>query len=357
MSETTNIEWTGQTGGPWLGCTEVSPGCAHCYARELMEKRLGGPKNFVRRAYRAAGFTDWETRPIWGDKAPRVLTKGSWGEARRANLKLSRAEVPPKLNWFPSLIDWLDDMPAGILDQEGQWLDRDEVFADFLKLVHDTPFITWQLLTKRPENWTQRITAARNFMTSRDADVAIWLNDWLPKADTGGMPARDGKPPTNVHLGATVEDQPRANTRVGGLLRIPAALHFLSVEPLLGPVLLDEIEERQDNHTHCYSALESDVDIEDDDDFHGRTVKWVIVGGESGTDPRPCNLAWIRDIVRQCKQARVPVFVKQLGANPWADHSSQDLCEAAPGPISLKHPKGGDPEEWPADLRVREWPV
>ena len=139
MSEQSKIQWTDSTGGPWLVCSEVSPGCAHCYARDLAETRLAP---IIRKSYRAAGFADWETRPVWGDKAPRVLSKGFWNDivtfnnkpwvcehgrafASQTDCQHESLRLPGQAcqchrrRCFPSLIDWLDEMPAGILDQDG----------------------------------------------------------------------------------------------------------------------------------------------------------------------------------------------------------------------------------------------
>lgn len=131
-----------------------------------------------------------------------------------------------------SLADWLDDeVPIA-------WL------ADLLKLIHDTPNMDWLLLTKRPQNWMERIEAARNELTSRDAETALWLNDWLPTPATSGVfergyqattshPAIPGEPPANVWIGTSVEDQQRSDERIPHLLKIPARVRFLSVEPML----------------------------------------------------------------------------------------------------------------------------
>lgn len=315
MSTKTNIEWTLHTGGPWLGCTEVSPGCAKCYARELAQQRL---EHIFRKAYKSAGFADWETRPVWGDKAPRVLTKGFWKDAlawnRAAEKKGERCLV------FPSMIDWLDDMPAGIIDQDGDWLDKNEVLARFLSVIHDTPNLIWQLLTKRPENWRAQIDDAFDHLMEAGIPGNEWLGEWL-----------DGKAPENVWVGASVEDQPRAK-RIQALSQIPAIVRFLSCEPLLGAI---DLRYAAFNGSDSFSGSLKDA------------VNWVIVGGESGPGARPCNVEWIRDIVAQCKATGVPVFVKQLGAHP--------VIGGIELPLSDK--KGGDTSEWVDDLRVREFPI
>lgn len=221
---------------------------------------------------------------------------------------------------FPSLCDWLDDeVPI-------EWLAR------FLGLIRETPNLDWLLLTKRPELWDPRIRAAIQYNEEcRMGGRNEWLSRWL-----------SGTPPNNVWIGTSVKDQTRADERIPEFLRIPAKLRFLSVEPMLGPVDLDY---------SCFNGSDSFGSMPG--------IHWVIVGGESGPGARPCNVAWIRDIVRQCRSAGVPCFVKQLGAVAFegrfagkADPASFDRCER----LNLRHPKGGDPSEWPEDLRVRQMP-
>lgn len=292
------IEWTDSTWNPWRGCTKVSPGCANCYA-EALANRFGEP---------------------WGKGRPRVKSK-SWNDPAKWNKhsfigsdgeRYASAECTPtptrRTRVFPSRCDWLDaEVPI-------EWL------AEFLELIHDTPNLDWLLLTKRPENWYQRVDEA---LTYCDEDVAEWLAAWTDCVD---MPER-GAYPQNVWIGTSVEDQQRADERIPELLKIPAALRFLSVEPLLGPVSVTRF-----GATTYQSAID-----------------WIIIGGESGPGARPCNVEWIRDLALQGKAAGVPVFVKQLGARSQAYQSTDWTVQ--------KHPKGGDPEEWPEDLRVREMPT
>jgi protein gp37 len=164
-----------------------------------------------------------------------------------------------------------------------------------------------------------------------------------------GHTARDGSgwPLPNVWLGVSVENQHFADERIPLLLQTPAAVRFISAEPLLGPVDLDQF---------VWPACI--VTREQHDADHGggmwcdeRCLDWVIVGGESGHGARSFDLAWARSIVSQCRAAGVPVFVKQLGARPLFHDGGGRTSEG------LRHPKGGDPTEWPEDLRVREFPA
>ena len=175
----------------------------------------------------------------------------------------------------------------------------------------------------------------------------------------GGVLAPDGWrcamrapwPLPNVWLGVSVEDQQRADERIPHLLLVPAAVRFLSVEPILGPVDLNAgpVGDALSECDECGTTARGDCDF---CQGLGR-ISWVIVGGEGGPGARPCSVEWIRSIVRQCRAAGVPVFVKQLGARPYF-HDGMRLSDVQL--LRLHNRKGGDPSEWPEDLRVREWP-
>lgn len=251
MAEKSHIAWTSHTASPWFGCTEVSPGCANCYARELTLN------------HKWAG---------WGDKSPRVLSKGFWKEAykwnARAGLELNKPTAFPKSRprIFTSLMDWLDpQVPV-------EWL------VDFLKVVHDCQSLDWLLLTKRPELWRERLCAAGPYLTN--GFPVNWLHE--------------GVAPPNVWFGVTVENQAMADKRIPILLSIPAKVRWLSVEPLLEAVLLDGLHRTEGN---TYPKLD-----------------WVVVGGESGSKRRDCGVEAIVNVAEQCKAAGVPIFVKQDAA-------------------------------------------
>lgn len=278
MSDVTKIEWTDYTWSPWEGCTKISPGCVNCYA-ETRNHRFGMDN--------------------WGKGKPRRLTVDWKKPLRWDGLIAVRKEnfAQQNLRVFPSLCDWLDDeVPI-------QWL------SDFMGLMLATPNLDWLLLTKRPENFF-RVQHCLD-----DERAAMWF--------------KEGSPPRNIWIGVSVEDQQRADERIPGLLKIPAAVRFLSVEPLLGPVQLEALR----INTLMPGAP---------------GIDWVIIGGESGAGARPCNIEWLRLCIRQCRAAGVPVFVKQLGSNPVSNRGPQR--------IKLRHNKGGDPFEWPEDLQVREFP-
>ena len=157
----------------------------------------------------------------------------------------------------------------------------------------------------------------------------------------------------NVWLGVSIEDQEQADKRIPLLLQTPAAVRFLSCEPMLGPIDLDL--ERYESPGWF--------------DYRKKLIHLVIVGGESGQGARPCDIAWIRSIVQQCKDAGVKCFVKQLGSLPIAtDSECRRLIRKSSGVLRfeangdgtgrllLNDKKGGDMSEWQEDLRVREFP-
>jgi len=175
-------------------------------------------------------------------------------------------------------------------------------------------------------------------------------------------------PLPNVWLGTSVEDQAAADTRIPELLATPAAVRFLSCEPLLGPVdifgVSPDMEYGVGFVTRGVQTKPHDVNGPAEYDVEAEPgIDWVIGGGESGTGARPCDLAWLRSLRDQCAAAGVAYFNKQLGSRPRIWHEAK-LADAQAGrdasqyhPLPLKHGHGGNPEEWPEDLRRREWPV
>lgn len=169
------------------------------------------------------------------------------------------------------------------------------------------------------------------------------------------------EPAKNIWLGVSVENQAAADERIPHLLATPAAVRFLSCEPLLGPVNLGpwlgpwtcngeagvgKHDGKSGPGSYCGSICRD----------YGKSLApldWVIVGGESGPGARPMQIEWARSLVRQCQAAGVAVFVKQLGAVPLTQLGVDD-GHPAYWPIVDK--KGGNMEEWPTDLRVREFP-
>lgn len=224
MPRETRISWTDSTFNPWWGCVKISPGCAHCYA---------------------AAFAHRIGQKIWGDDAPRrFFGDKHWNEPRRWNAAAVRDGCVHRV------------FCASMADAFEERADLDPQRERLFRLIEETPALTWQLLTKRPEN-------------VRDMVPSSWLRSW----------------PAHAWIGTTTEDQQRVDERVPHLRLIPAPVRFLSVEPLIEAVTL-----RLDG------------------------IAWVIVGGESGPKSRPFDPAWAASIVEQCRTAGVACFVKQLGS-------------------------------------------
>jgi protein gp37 len=337
MKMTNPIGWCDDTGNMVIGCTKVSPGCAHCYAANDTPARV----------LRAGGWPGAKGRKVetWGQAGERWPVKALSAKARRLN-KLCICERCRRTMTFLQAAGAMAVCPWCELGQgklrrirlfansNSDWLDEKwpvETLAELLRLIHECPNLDWQLLTKRPENFKKRMKAALKCVLTwsggEPSNLADFIDGWANKQDTI---------PPHVHLGASVENQACADERIQELLRIPAAVRWLSLEPLLGPVdlMLPRVEEIQG----IYAG--------DDRGLH-----WFVIGGESdqpGAPARPCNIAWIRSLVEQGRDAGVPVYVKQLGSRPEVNGGP---CGVDPSTDAWPNP-----DLWPADLRVREFP-
>jgi protein gp37 len=267
MAEKTTIGWTDATFNPWVGCQKWSPGCLSCYAAVDTRPRV----------LRAKGLE------VWGPPSttPRERTTSTWGIPMRLHKKALAAGTRTRL-FVASLCDIFEDHP-----QVAPWR------AEALALLERCTALDVQLLTKRPENIMSMVPAH-------------WRTAW----------------PSHVWVGATVEDQKRAEQRIPRLLRVPARVRFLSCEPLLEAVNLEAVFSVYDKHGEP-SGPRCNLD-------GTPSVSWVIVGGESGHNARPFDLAWARSIVRQCADAGVACFVKQMGDAP-VDSARVDIVNEAGG--------------------------
>lgn len=260
MADGTHIEWTDATWNPITGCSVVSPGCTNCYAMKLAGTRL-------RHHPSRAGLTiDTKAGPVWN------------GEVR-----LNREWLAQPLNWKrPRMIFVCAHGDLFHEDVPNEWLDS--VFAVMDRARHHT----FQVLTKRAKRM-------RDYMRHR-YELPDYIMDFYRDEDGDG-PERGWQPPKNVWLGVSAEDQQRADERVSDLLETPAAVRFVSAEPLLGPVELRDIHDGTD----CLNRRS------------GARLDWVIVGGESGPDARSMHPDWVRSLRDQCAAAGVPFFFKQWG--------------------------------------------
>ena len=346
----TRIEWTEETWNPVGGCRRKSTGCERCYAERVAHKLGRNPAT-----PRYAGLTQ--------------ITNGSphWtGEVfidEKVLLEPLRRRKPT--TYFISLSDLFYGRPDEHIDL---------VFA-VMALCPQHRFL---ILTKYPERmqrWFKRLTEIAEkhrpntvCKTFSESDVLnlFWMH-W--RMGMGPAFPHGPWPLPNVMLGVSVENQQYADERIPQLLNTPAAGRFVSYEPGLGEVdfrrlyggitmngfadvVLDSLAGRYDA---AWKGRESHIAF---DAGTCASLDWVIVGGESGPGARPFDIQWARDTVRQCKDAGVPCFVKQLGSNVQADVTEFPHVDwATPGhTFGLISKKGGDMSEWPEDLRVREFP-
>lgn len=213
MAKNSNIEWTNHSYNPWRGCLKISPGCKQCYMYREQE-RYG--------------------------RNPRVVTR-------------SKTTFYDPFKWKEPALVFTCSWSDFFIQEADDW--RHEVW----NIIKQTPHLTYQILTKRPENIVDRLPA-----------------DW-----------GDGWP--NVWLGVSVENQDYI-WRVDELDNIPAIVHFVSYEPALGPLNIEP-------------------------ELYFGKVDWLISGGESGNNPRPANLNWFRQIRDACQRFNIPFFHKQHGGN------------------------------------------
>ena len=237
MGKNSKIEWTNHTFNPWWGCTKVSGACKHCYA-EAWSKRVG--------------------QNVWGPKANRrVFGDKHWGEPLKWNKEAVKKGLRLRV-FCASMADVFEERPELDPWREKLW-----------DLIDATPQLDWLLLTKRPH---------------LASSLVRWGTNW----------------PENVWIGTTVEDQETGEPRLDHLAGLPAAVRFISAEPLLGPLNLEP--------------------------WLGSTINWVITGGESGPKARPSSPSWFRELLSQCMAANVPFHFKQWG--DWAPGQGINLPAA-----------------------------
>jgi protein gp37 len=294
MADRTHIAWTDATWNPIRGCSRVSAGCENCYA-ERIAHRFSGPG-----------------QPYEG--LVRMTVKGArWN----GTTKTVPGTLEQPLRWRRSRMIFVNSM-SDLFHESLSDQDIDRVFARMAFAGQHT----FQVLTKRPDRMRRYIhRLARDY-------------DRLERAALhGGLTLRGIPlvpwPIRNVWLGTSVENQETADRRVPLLLEMPAAVRFVSYEPALESVDLRGLRGGTDS-----KSIPSCLD-------------WVIIGGESGPQARPFDIAWARETIRTCAHAKIPVFVKQLGSRPIINGSA----------IRLRHRSGADPSEWPFDVRVQEFPL
>jgi len=302
MTGKTEIQWADVTWNPTTGCDRVSDGCDHCYALTL-------------------------ARRLKGMGSPRYQTDG---DPKTSGPGFGVAVHPDALDW-----PLRKTKPLKIFVNSMSDLFHESVPDNFIGSVFDTmalaPQHTFQILTKRHARMRSLLTRWQEQAADRPHAGASFRRHDMMWSEPRVWPL------PNVWLGCSAEDQHWADIRIPALLRTPAAVRFLSCEPLLGP-----LDIRHHFAGHC-----PEHDFPGGfcaDRFHPgvQRIDWAIVGGESGPGARPMEIVWARSLVQQCRDADVTPFVKQLGAI-----RGRELGAGS---------HGGDWDAWPEDLRVRDFP-
>ena len=380
VGSTTSIEWTDASWNPVRGCTKVSEGCRNCWAMRMAAR-------FSKPGMWGHGFAEMVGgQPRWTGRVeliPAMLDLPlRWSKPSR--VFLSSFDL-----FHESLPDHAIDSVFAVMAVGASDLRhcraRD---CDHEPCSEGLPTFarhTYQVLTKRPERMQRYVSAPG--VQDRIAEALDNLGwGWSSDAAEGLCEAW---PLPNVWLGTSVEDQATADTRIPLLLQTPAAVRFVSYEPALGPVDFTRwTTKRSDGAWLCCECCLGD---RCDDDRHcdrrschvckssgalPAGLDWIIAGGESGPGARPFDVAWARSTIARCRAAGVACFVKQVGAEPretggdhlydWPEYDVAENCATRAGvspaggqwwAIPLRDRKGGDMEEWPEDLRVREFPA
>ena len=394
-----NIEWTEKTWNPVIGCTRVSEGCRNCYA-EVMARRLAAMAIKDGGKGRKANYLNVVKHDAMGTPLPQ------WN----GKIELVEEALGDPLRWRKPSMIFVNSMSD--LFHENVPLDY---IIKVLAVCAICPQHTMQILTKRPERMVEVIN-----MGDLGHQIYRQVQEWLDEGEQGflgkqwdrvrelsGRSVTGGRhyfmawnlPLKNVWLGTSVEGQATADKRIPHLLKCPAAIRFVSAEPLLGAVDIREwincwcpncgsdgsegrfpqrnsgaSNPKKRGAIYCPSCNKNmpnfpTIDREINGEWYTfNDIDWIIVGGESGPGARPCDIDHLLDVMYQCKQAGVACFIKQLGSKPVTSNANlYDFPDhvkfaeygdaAASASIILKSPKGSDMSEWPEDLRVRQMPV
>ena len=290
----TGIQWTDKVWNPTTGCDRISPGCDNCYAL-TMAKRL-----------KAMGQAKYQA-----DGDPRTSGPG-FGIATHADA----LTIP--LHWREPRRIFVNSM-----SDLGHARVPREFVARVWAVMAATPQQTYQVLSKRPERMLRLLAdectcgsghpPGAHFRSAMEWAATRHSPTYVPGLKSG-VGCNGAWPLPGVWLGTSIESDKYA-WRADDLRRTPAAVRFLSLEPLIGPL----------------PSLS----------FEG--IDWMIIGGESGAGARPMDLGWVRDLVARAREAGTAVFVKQLGAVWASEHGGNN--------------HGSDWDLWPGDLRIREFPA
>lgn len=378
MAATTKIEWCDFTFNPWRGCQKVAPGCKHCYA-ETRSNRFG--EDFAGQRIRLSD-AGWREPLNWNQAG------AEYEAATGKRLRVFCASLADVFeDWRGSIVNHngkplilcpdcgvqRNRWEGPLLFRENRWfvncpecereygccggvepLRMNDLRRDLFALIDKTPYLDWLILTKRPEN-IRRMWPACPGDTNGDGDCSR-------RCLKAGHRFRK-----NVWLLTSVSEQKSADRNIPMLLKCRDLVPVLGVsaEPLLGAIELDtwlKVCKHWKSKDSLQAApwhppypkhwYERQAIVLAGCKCH---IDWIIAGGESGPQARPCDLAWIQSIRDQCAAAQMPLFVKQWGSNPVA--CDDEFGWMTKDDIGLKHPKGGDMEEWGEDICVRQFPV
>lgn len=325
MGDKTEIEWAEATWNPVVGCSIASAGCTHCYAMgQAARLEAMGVGKYV------GLTTETKAGPVWN-----------------GNVRLEAGGLMQPLRWQRPrriFVNSMSDLFHHTLTDN----EIDRVFT-IMALAH---WHTFLIVTKRADRMREYLSAIATDRVRFTSWAAVGAGFARQVRREYEAPPRFPLP--NVWLGVSVEDQRAADERIPELLATPAAVRFLSCEPLLGPVDVAWSLSRNPldmaagflNRGYFAPGLET-----------LRPLNWIIAGGESGPKARPMEIRWLYDLVSQCQSAEVPVFVKQIGRNPVV--GGQTYTRPVSGSDrdqAIKHPKGANPEEWPEGLRIQQMP-
>lgn len=281
MADGTKIEWADATLNVINGCTIVSPGCEHCYAMRLAATRLKHHPSREGLARIHNGHAQWTGEVRFNEKV--LLDPLHWRRPRKIFWNAHGDMFHPKV--------------------PDEWIDR--CFA----VMALTPQHIHQVLTKRPERMRDYLRTPARHTTILFAMATILGGELVFD------PLKHPWPLPNVWAGVSVEDQQRADERIPILLDTPAAVRWLSCEPLLGPINLSAwaqpVHHHPDNQDRNSPAMQSLIKAARDE--LGGGIDWVVVGGESGPGARPMHPQWARSLRDQCAAAGVPMVFKQWG--------------------------------------------
>jgi protein gp37 len=276
MSNKSKIEWTDATWNPVTGCTKVSEGCRNCYAKTFAERFEGTLGHYFETGFNVTLRPNKLLEPIKWRKPKKIFVN-------------SMSDV-----FHPDVPEWYIDQIFGVM-LANHVLERQAEHS-------------FQLLTKRPERMKEYLNTKPAELIKRwsesldgvvimdDADVCFseYVNGFLDKTDFFPLP--------NLWLGVSVENQNAADERIPLLLETPAAIRFLSCEPLLGPVNISP-----------YLWDMGSLDFEKNKVSTEDGLGWIIAGGESGHKARPMHPEWVRSLRDQCQAAGVSFHFKQHG--------------------------------------------